>query len=282
MSAGATASDSSRNAPNIVGTPATIVTLCSRISCDRARGVEVVEQHRREPRPAGRRRARRSTRTRGRTAAPRARRRPRAHAVPGDPGPDRCSRRGCRAMSIAARGAPAVPDVKSSTASSSSSRSTSTGHRLATVERRDGDRAGTVVQRLGARTAEHDRARLDAVELRGEHRWRRQRVQRHRHRAGPQRAEVRGDEPDVVVADDRHPVAGTDPVRGQGARAPGRSGPRARRTRPSGRPRSGPARRERSSARSEQQRDEVHGGSLADAPPAPGCIGAGERTSHVP
>ncbi len=97
------------------------------------------------------------------------------------------------------------------------------GHRRTGLELGCVDRAGPVGQRVRTR-AEDDHAGLDPVELRGEHRRRCLRVEGHRDGAGPERRQVRDDEPDVVVAHDPDPVAGRDPrgrertrtLRGQG------------------------------------------------------------------
>ena len=68
----------------------------------------------------------------------------------------------------------------------------------------------------------------------------RERVERDRDGTGPERAEVGGHEGDVVVAGDRHPIAGPDRPGGQARRPVGRPAPRARRTRRTGPPRPAP------------------------------------------
>ena len=95
-------------------------------------------------------------------------------------------------MSIAARGAPAVPDVKSSTARSSSPRSTGARAGSGNPSRSStSDGAAITVELSDPGRSADDEPRVDRRELAAEHRRGRGRVQRDRHRAGRQRREVR-------------------------------------------------------------------------------------------
>ena len=173
-------------------------------------------------------------------------------------------------MSIAARGAPAVPDVKSSTASSASSRSTSAGIGSASASRSTGTAPGSSSSAsVPGAAQQHPRPRPRSA-------WpastdaRRQRVQRHCDRAGPEHAEVGGDEADVVVARDRDPVA-----RGRPRAPPAPPAARAvRRLELGERDRPVPSTRATAFGRlvglAQEQRHQIHGGILAARRPERG------------
>ena len=113
-------------------------------------------------------------------------------------------------VSIAAFGAPAVPEVKSSTATSSSARSTrGTGSLVSASRSMVHGRARGAEQRRGRAGRQRDpgidRGKL-ALDLGG----RRERVQGHRGSTGMERGEITGDEGLVVGAGERHAIPRLD------------------------------------------------------------------------